>query len=278
LNNENLSTPIENSPIMSAIYNKCVDILGGSLTKVKIYKEPETTITKKDTPKKETVKSDIAKNNNESKNTSEGDKGGSVKGNEDRDKSPGVKTDAGETGINADNSSVLAPVIFSELSKDLVKTIEDKSSPEEILKKNVENNKEKFPEISVEKNTDETPKSENEKINFKVNNESQQLPKTKLPDIKFPTAKKTNTAEYQSENETNPEGVIFTDGNLYCFQVSSWKNKSTAESEADRLIASGHKAFVQEALISERRGTWYRVRIGYFSSLQEAKDYQNNLK
>jgi cell division protein FtsN len=276
LNNENLSVPIENSVIMSEIYNKCVDILGGSLTKVKILKEPATDIAKKDSTKKENDKkvvSGIDKSKNEAPKN---ELSKNAAGSNDSTKNNGSKNSVSEQGINADNSAVLEPVVFSELSKDLVKTIEDKSSPEEILKKNVENNKEKFPEISVEKNSDETPKVTNEKMDI-ANNESQQLPKTKLPDIKFTPVKKSNTTEYQVENETNPEGVIFTDGNLYCFQISSWKNKATAESEADKLLAAGHKAYVQEAYIDSRRGTWYRVRIGFFNTLQEAKDYQNNL-
>lgn len=277
LNNENLSVPIENSVIMSEIYNKCVDILGGSLTKVKILKEPATDIAKKDSTKKENDKkvvSGIDKSKNEAPKN---ELSKNAAGSNDSTKNNGSKNSVSEQGINADNSAVLEPVVFSELSKDLVKTIEDKSSPEEILKKNVENNKEKFPEISVEKNSDETPKVTNEKMDIAINNESQQLPKTKLPDIKFTPVKKSNTTEYQVENETNPEGVIFTDGNLYCFQISSWKNKATAESEADKLLAAGHKAYVQEAYIDARRGTWYRVRIGFFNTLQEAKDYQNNL-
>lgn len=276
LNNENLSVPIENSVIMSEIYNKCVDILGGSLTKVKILKEPATDIAKKDSTKKENDKK-VASGIDKSKNEApKNELSKNAAGSNDSTKNNGSKNSVSEQGINADNSAVLEPVVFSELSKDLVKTIEDKSSPEEILKKNVENNKEKFPEISVEKNSDETPKVTNEKMDI-ANNESQQLPKTKLPDIKFTPVKKSNTTEYQVENETNPEGVIFTDGNLYCFQISSWKNKATAESEADKLLAAGHKAYVQEAYIDSRRGTWYRVRIGFFNTLQEAKDYQNNL-
>lgn len=277
LNNENLSVPIENSVIMSEIYNKCVDILGGSLTKVKILKEPATDIAKKDSTKKENDKK-VASGIDKSKNEApKNELSKNAAGSNDSTKNNESKNSVSEQGINADNSAVLEPVVFSELSKDLVKTIEDKSSPEEILKKNVENNKEKFPEISVEKNSDETPKVINEKMNIAINNESQQLPKTKLPDIKIAPAKKSNSNEYQVENETNPEGVIFTDGNLYCFQISSWKNKATAESEADKLKAAGHKAYVQEAYIDARRGTWYRVRIGFFNTLQEAKDYQNNL-
>lgn len=87
----------------------------------------------------------------------------------------------------------------------------------------------------------------------------------------------TPSAQYDFENESNVTNVIFTDGNLFCFQVSSWRDKSVAEREAEKLKARGHNAFVVEAYIPSKRGTWYRVRIGYFNSLQETRDYMNRM-
>jgi cell division septation protein DedD len=82
----------------------------------------------------------------------------------------------------------------------------------------------------------------------------------------------------QNISETNPKSTIFSDGNKYSFQVSSWKNKAKAESEAAKLKALGHNAFISEAYVSERKGTWYRVRIGYFNSIEETETYQKKLK
>ena len=89
-------------------------------------------------------------------------------------------------------------------------------------------------------------------------------------------------AKKNSENyggvETTPRSGIFKDGAKYSFQVSSWKNKGKAESETARLKGEGHNAFIVEAYITERGGTWYRVRIGYFDSLEETESYMKKLK
>ena len=83
--------------------------------------------------------------------------------------------------------------------------------------------------------------------------------------------------DYDSSNESMVTNTIFTDGSLYCFQVSSWRKKDIAESETRRLKGLGHNAFVVEAYIPSKGGTWYRVRIGYFNSLQETRNYQNRM-
>ncbi len=84
--------------------------------------------------------------------------------------------------------------------------------------------------------------------------------------------------EYDLANETNVTNTIFTDGHQFCFQVSSWKRKNIAEQEVRRLKAKGHNAYYVEAHPRNKRGTWYRVRIGYFNSREEAREYQRNLR
>lgn len=81
-----------------------------------------------------------------------------------------------------------------------------------------------------------------------------------------------------SATEVNSKNNIYNEGGRYSFQVSSWKNKAKAENEATKLKAKGHNAFIVEAFVSERRGTWYRVRIGYFNSIEETEAYQKKLK
>ncbi|OGV06297.1 MAG: hypothetical protein A2499_15665 [Stygiobacter sp. RIFOXYC12_FULL_38_8] len=88
---------------------------------------------------------------------------------------------------------------------------------------------------------------------------------------------KRNAADV-SAAEANPKNNIYSEGGKYSFQVSSWKNKAKAESEATKLKAQGHNAFIVEAFVNERRGTWYRVRIGYFDSIEETEAYQKKLK
>ena len=79
--------------------------------------------------------------------------------------------------------------------------------------------------------------------------------------------------EYNVSIERNVGNMIYTDGKFYSYQVSSWRTNSKAQSEVNRLRERGFNAFVVEAKnIPDLEGTWYRVRIGYFHSLIEARE------
>jgi hypothetical protein len=121
-------------------------------------------------------------------------------------------------------------------------------------------------------------------------NEIEQLKETK-PKIPIPPKVETKRNEvvevkpqikeskprYNSANEKAVKNLIYFDGNLYCFQVSSWKRESVAKQEVSRLSEKGYDAFYVEAEIPGR-GTWYRVRVGYFSSIEEALSMQSKVK
>ncbi len=78
--------------------------------------------------------------------------------------------------------------------------------------------------------------------------------------------------EYNVKHEKIIKGVIFSDGNLFVVQKASFKKELMARAFANRLKEKGEKAFVVKANIPGK-GTWYRVRVGYFNSLQEAERY-----
>ncbi len=59
----------------------------------------------------------------------------------------------------------------------------------------------------------------------------------------------------------------------YQLQVSSFRTQTEAQAFADQLRARNHKAYVAEAHVPGR-GTWYRVRVGPFTSLQSATAYR----
>ncbi len=88
-------------------------------------------------------------------------------------------------------------------------------------------------------------------------------------------AKKDNDSNsgYDLSSERNVRSMIFTDGQKYCFQVSSWRQKAQAEREVERLKRNGEQAFLVEANVPSKGGKWYRVRIGYFNSLEETENY-----
>jgi len=83
--------------------------------------------------------------------------------------------------------------------------------------------------------------------------------------------------EYNVNLERHLGNMIFTDGNLYCFQVSSYRSRNRAETDAQRFRAMGENVFVVEANLPELDGIWYRVRIGYFKSLAEARQEQKKI-
>jgi DedD protein len=56
-------------------------------------------------------------------------------------------------------------------------------------------------------------------------------------------------------------------------QVSSFRTLQEANSFSDQLRARGHKAYVQEADVPGR-GTWFRVRIGPFTTQHAAQQYR----
>lgn len=75
--------------------------------------------------------------------------------------------------------------------------------------------------------------------------------------------------DYDPGLEKQIGNMVFTDGNLYCFQVSSWRTREKAEAQMNLLINKGIKSFVVAANSANLDGTWYRVRVGYFDSLEE---------
>ncbi len=112
------------------------------------------------------------------------------------------------------------------------------------------------------------------KQNEAKNNSKETQPTTRLATENVKGDSRTSgSGIYNLKAEKNIKGTIFTDGNKYCLQVSSWKIKSRADREVARLKSKGEKAFIVEANIPSKGGIWYRVRVGYFNSLEEAENY-----
>ncbi|MFH1198491.1 MAG: SPOR domain-containing protein [bacterium] len=88
----------------------------------------------------------------------------------------------------------------------------------------------------------------------------------------------TSNGSYNNSSERNTKNNIWTDGSSYCVQVASYQDKSVAESKAAELKQQGFNAFVVEAYIARKGGTWFRVRVGYFSSLADAETEHARLR
>ncbi|RYG85373.1 SPOR domain-containing protein [bacterium] len=66
-------------------------------------------------------------------------------------------------------------------------------------------------------------------------------------------------------------------GGGWQLQVSSFRESAEAQAFSDQLRARGHKAYVAEANVPGR-GTWYRVRVGPFTSQQAAAAYRSDFE
>lgn len=126
------------------------------------------------------------------------------------------------------------------------------------------------PIIVEEKRTqiDVTQKNEIEKPKTNVVEENK---KNDTITLDNKTNTKIDNPKYDLSKEKKVKGDIYTDGSVFVVQKSSWRNKNQAESEVQRLKRQGHNAFYNSVELPERGGTWYRVRIGYFKTLEEAE-------
>lgn len=75
-----------------------------------------------------------------------------------------------------------------------------------------------------------------------------------------------------SERPVSLGNNIYRYGKFYFVQVASFKSNSIAENEAGKYRNKGYNSFV-EATEIPGRGIWYRIKVGNFSSLDEAKNF-----
>lgn len=87
--------------------------------------------------------------------------------------------------------------------------------------------------------------------------------------------KETSTLYKTPATDTKVGKTVYYDGSNYNVQVSSWKNKEKAEQEVNRLRGLGLNAFIYEAYLPQKGGTWYRVRVGNFKTKEEAEYFQS---
>ena len=125
----------------------------------------------------------------------------------------------------------------------------------------------KTEEPIVQKNETTDKKIEEKKPETKSEVKSVTKENTKPPVVEIKNPVK-NTAP--AGNGLNVGNNIFKYGNFYVVQVASFRASSISENEAGKYRNKGYNAFVEEAEIPNR-GKWYRVRVGNFSTKEEAQ-------
>jgi OOP family OmpA-OmpF porin len=120
------------------------------------------------------------------------------------------------------------------------------------------------PALPIADNSTESGRAMNRRVVIELLHEEDQTWKRQIPVV--------SSSDYNFEFERQIGNMIFTDGSLYCYQVAAFRKRNQAENEAKRWMEMGVNAFVVEADLPELDGTWYRVRVGYFQSFNEAKE------
>jgi cell division septation protein DedD/nucleoid DNA-binding protein len=116
--------------------------------------------------------------------------------------------------------------------------------------------------------------SSSEENNFKtkpttdVTNKPEQTKKETLVSTGNEQKNKNNS----SKNFGSVGGNVYKYKDYYVVQVASYPTYEVAEEEAKRFKDKGYNAFIEIADIPGK-GTWYRVRVGDFTSLKQAEDF-----
>lgn len=127
--------------------------------------------------------------------------------------------------------------------------------------------------------TNEIVKPQNTSVVKTENKNVSELPIQKVLAKKEKSGTKySDKVSYNADNETQITKNIWSDGDIFVIQLSSWRSKQKAESLVQKLKSKGNNAFVFEKYIPQKKRKYYRVRIGYFNSLSEAKSYLNTIK
>lgn len=162
-------------------------------------------------------------------------------------------------------------------SKDDIQSIDLKSVEEEYVDKVIDtSNKSEF-ESSINNGKDTNQKVD--EIELRLREEMEKLAKDKGED-----SSAMNTEEPALEEDAvDPSLKVPVENSQvgsssnqfsgkYTIQLYSNQSKSAAEDFADPFIIKGYNVIINEAIIPGK-GTWYRVSIGVFGSIEEAKEY-----
>jgi cell division septation protein DedD len=102
----------------------------------------------------------------------------------------------------------------------------------------------------------------------------------KAPEETKPVEKEMPKTETKSENNSlkpvKLKEFIYKSGNNFLVQVSSWPSEPAALKQASFFKNKGFETEIEKAFIG--KGYWFRVRVGYFKSENEAEAFFNKYK
>src|SRR3989337_3579489 len=153
---------------------------------------------------------------------------------------------------------IIIPTPLSEPAEEQIETKRDKPTTSELLSKQ--------PPSTVEP-IEKKPELEKKEIEEKITPTPPHIEKqTKLETKKVEPIKKDIAAL-----------PAIQPGGRYTVQIAAFQKKEKAKPIVNNLKSKGYPAFIKTAEVPGK-GTWYRVRIGTFTTRVTAKLYANNLK
>jgi cell division septation protein DedD len=94
------------------------------------------------------------------------------------------------------------------------------------------------------------------------------------------TGKETREVIKLNERKILPDSkkIDLTSGQgMHTVQVGSYRSKMQASTLVEKLNKKGYPAYLIEASIPQK-GLWYRIRVGYFQTREEAEKISSEIK
>lgn len=137
-----------------------------------------------------------------------------------------------------------------------MKTVEMKSSQEEDVEATMD-----APQLSDEEKLQKLMEESKEKLNTELQQFSAQDPKAETTETAAPAV--------QPKSEVS---VANAQTGKYTIQLGSYATMDEAKQFAEGFTVRGYNPILNEVIIPEK-GTWYRVSLGLFGTVAEAKEY-----
>jgi cell division septation protein DedD len=176
---------------------------------------------------------------------------------------------------------ILVAILYYWYSQNAIKSMSENKASEKSLNTDNANIIERdykipvtYPYLPENTNIDsnkvkEGAKDIKEKPVTKLENQDQNVKKSLETQTNL---KSNNKSEAPIGTPISVGNNIYKYGEIYVVQVASFRSSSIAENEAGRYRNKGYNSFVEPVEISGR-GLWYRIKVGNFSSIEEAKNY-----
>lgn len=169
--------------------------------------------------------------------------------------------------------------LLASSSVTIVEKKEKQAPPESKIKKDVKPVVKTSDKKTQEKKPEPVKKKQQQEKQVKKTTAAKKSPPVKKKEVKQPAKPETKKDEkYVARLDYSKTDFPATDqGGKYTVQLGSFQNVDAAYALEKKLLNKGYPCFVIKAAIP-KKGTWYRVRVGTFTTKEKATVYAEQLK